>query len=69
LSIKPGARTGVILSRVVEWQLSNPDQGKTACEAFLKEEFAAGRLLATVSSSGKRDVNQSRRAAKKAKKD
>lgn len=67
LSIKPGVQTGVILARVVEWQLSHPDQGKEACEAFLKDEHAAGRLFPLVSNDCRRSANHGGRAAKKPK--
>ncbi|KAH9947968.1 hypothetical protein B0H21DRAFT_821480 [Amylocystis lapponica] len=44
LGVTPGAWTGQVLARVVEWQLRHPEEGKDACEAWLKAEYAAGRI-------------------------
>lgn len=73
LSIKPGPQMKPIMARVVEWQLSHPGESKAACERFLKEEQAAGRLVTVVTSSstggdGKRKADQEGKTSKKSKK-
>lgn len=67
LPIKPGPQTGAILSRVVEWQLSHPDEGKAECETFLRGELDAGRLFPSIGDDGKRGANRRGKATKKAK--
>ncbi|KAF5361407.1 hypothetical protein D9758_006232 [Tetrapyrgos nigripes] len=44
LSAKSGPWMGQVLSQVITWQLENPEGKKEECEAWLKEEHAAGRL-------------------------
>ena len=72
LDARPGAWTGQVLARVVEWQLEHPVGDKDACTAWLKAEFAAGRIsveaapAATSSKRGKTGGSGS--APKKAKK-
>jgi len=41
---KPGAWTGQVLARVIEWQLAHPDGTKDECETWLKAEQEAGRI-------------------------
>ncbi|KAJ7785788.1 hypothetical protein B0H16DRAFT_1295113 [Mycena metata] len=41
---RPGAWTGQILARVMEWQLQNPKGTIDECTAWLKEEQSAGRI-------------------------
>ncbi|PIL30884.1 hypothetical protein GSI_07053 [Ganoderma sinense ZZ0214-1] len=47
LGAPPGPWTGTILARVVEWQLEHPEGTKQECEAWLREEQAAGRISTT----------------------
>ena len=44
LGATPGPWTGTVLARVVEWQLEHPEGTKQQCEAWLREEQAAGRI-------------------------
>jgi tRNA nucleotidyltransferase (CCA-adding enzyme) len=44
---KPGAWTGRVLAKVLEWQLEYPDGTKEQCTAWLKAEHEAGRIQAT----------------------
>ena len=41
---KPGAWTGRVMARVVEWQLENPEGNKEACIAWLQERLHRGEL-------------------------
>jgi len=41
---RPGAWTGHVLARVMEWQLQNPKGTIDECTAWLKEEQSAGRI-------------------------
>ncbi|KAJ7151520.1 hypothetical protein C8R46DRAFT_1166436 [Mycena filopes] len=41
---RPGAWTGHVLARVMEWQLQNPKGTVEECTAWLKEEQNAGRI-------------------------
>jgi tRNA nucleotidyltransferase (CCA-adding enzyme) len=41
---KPGAWTGDVLAKVMEWQLDHPEGTKDECSAWLKEEHSAGRI-------------------------
>lgn len=73
LSIKPGPQMKPIMARVVEWQLSHPGESKAACESFLKEEQAMGRLVTSAASlfngsDGKRKADQEGKTSKKPKK-
>lgn len=43
---KPGAWTGQVLARVIEWQLDHPSGTRTECEKWLKAEQEAGRVCA-----------------------
>ena len=47
LGATPGPWTGTVLARVVEWQLEHPEGTKQQCEAWLREEQAAGRINTT----------------------
>lgn len=68
LDERPGPHMSAILARVTEWQLSHPGEGVASCEAFLKEEKAAGRLPAAPGpADGKRGAKQDGKANKKAK--
>jgi len=69
LSLKPGPHTGRVLSRVVEWQLGHPGGSANDCQAWLKSEHEAGRLLPDIGSAGdgKRSSGQEGRAQKKAR--
>ncbi len=40
----PGPWTGHVLTRVVEWQLENPEGTKEECETWLRTEQAAGNI-------------------------
>ncbi|KAJ7814425.1 hypothetical protein B0H14DRAFT_2604176 [Mycena olivaceomarginata] len=40
----PGAWTGAVLARVMEWQLQNPKGTADNCTAWLKVEQSAGRI-------------------------
>lgn len=69
---KPGAWTGQVLARVIEWQLEHPDGTRTECEAWLKAEHGAGRVCleqnTVQGSGGKRvKVNADGSVTKKAK--
>ncbi|KAG6371634.1 hypothetical protein JVT61DRAFT_9348 [Boletus reticuloceps] len=68
---KPGPWTAVILAKVIEWQLKNPDGDKDACAAWLEEEQRSGRLdieaLVKSTSGAKRIHADSKEASKKAK--
>ncbi|KAF9812226.1 hypothetical protein IEO21_06310 [Rhodonia placenta] len=44
LGVPPGKWTGVVLARVLEWQLQHPDGTKEQCEEWLRAEHAAGRI-------------------------
>nr|GAT43620.1 tRNA nucleotidyltransferase [Mycena chlorophos] len=41
---KPGAWTGQILAKVMEWQLQDPNGTAEQCTSWLREEKAAGRI-------------------------
>lgn len=41
---KPGAWTGHVLARVIEWQLENPKGTVEECTAWLKAEQSSGRI-------------------------
>ncbi|KAF8213616.1 hypothetical protein K438DRAFT_2009773 [Mycena galopus ATCC 62051] len=41
---RPGAWTGAVLARVMEWQLEHPTGTVDDCTAWLKEEQSAGRI-------------------------
>ncbi|KAG1716800.1 hypothetical protein ID866_398 [Astraeus odoratus] len=41
---RPGPWTGVLLEKVLEWQLEHPEGDKTACREWLKEECSSGRI-------------------------
>ncbi|KAF8559413.1 poly A polymerase C-terminal region-like protein [Imleria badia] len=68
---KPGPWTAVMLAKVVEWQLENPQGGQDACIAWLKEERSSGRLnieeLVKSTSGAKRIHAESKEGSKKAK--
>jgi tRNA nucleotidyltransferase (CCA-adding enzyme) len=69
---KPGAWTGQILARVIEWQLEHPDGTMVECEAWLRAEREAGRIrveenCAPDSASKRIKVTGSGPATKKAK--
>lgn len=49
---KGGAWTGEVLSRVVEWQLANPQGTKAECERWLRVEHAAGRVVVDTALNG-----------------
>lgn len=52
---KPGAWTGQVLSRVVEWQLEHPEGTRDQCIAWLQAERAVGKIdLNADISAGKR---------------
>jgi len=40
----PGAWTGVVLDKVIEWQLEHPAGTKDDCAEWLKIEHCAGRI-------------------------
>lgn len=50
---KPGAWTGKILALVIEWQLAHPTGTKDECDAWLRDEKAAGRIELTSLAGGK----------------
>jgi tRNA nucleotidyltransferase (CCA-adding enzyme) len=67
---KPGPWTGMVLARVIEWQLEHPAGSKEECAEWLKAERAAGRIVvedagAPATKRGKGGAGES--AAKKAK--
>ena len=41
---KPGAWTGKVMARIVEWQLENPEGTKEACIMWLQERLQRGDL-------------------------
>lgn len=41
---KPGPWTGVVLDKILEWQLDHPEGDKAACEEWLREECRSGRI-------------------------
>ncbi|KDQ20469.1 hypothetical protein BOTBODRAFT_100756 [Botryobasidium botryosum FD-172 SS1] len=69
LSIKPSPTTGLILSRVIEWQLENPQGSEEECQQWLKAEFEAGRLPSAPIGSDitKRPGGEGKEKAKKMK--
>ncbi|KAG8836724.1 CCA tRNA nucleotidyltransferase, mitochondrial [Serendipita sp. 411] len=42
LNIRPGPHMGLIMDRIIHWQLENPDKDVGDCEAWLKEEGTKG---------------------------
>jgi len=44
LSAQPGPWTGKAISRIITWQLENPEGTREECESWLREEHGAGRL-------------------------
>ena len=67
---KPGVWTGQVLAKVMEWQLEHTNGTREECEAWLKAEKNAGRIIVeeNVPSQGKRKKgNNNDSAAKKAK--
>jgi tRNA nucleotidyltransferase (CCA-adding enzyme) len=68
---KPGPWTAVMLAKVVEWQLENPQGDKDACVAWLQEEQRSGRLnveeLVKSTSGAKRIHADGKEGSKKAK--
>jgi tRNA nucleotidyltransferase (CCA-adding enzyme) len=52
---------GVMVNRVIEWQLEHPEGTKDDCLAWLKEEKSAGRMdmeeLRTIAMGNKRVQN------------
>lgn len=48
---KGGKWTGEVLSRVLEWQLANPEGTKAQCEQWLRDEHTAGRVIIDVPSN------------------
>ncbi|KIM84665.1 hypothetical protein PILCRDRAFT_818258 [Piloderma croceum F 1598] len=68
---RPGAWTGQILARVIEWQLEHPDGTMVECEAWLRAEREAGRIrvenCAPDSASKRTKVTGSGPATKNAK--
>lgn len=68
---KPGPWTAVMLAKVVEWQLENPEGDKDACATWLKEEQRSGRLniedLVQSTSGAKRIYTESKEGSKRAK--
>lgn len=68
---KPGPWTAVILAKVIEWQLDNPEGDKDACVAWLKDEQRSGRLnieeLVQSTSGAKRIHGDSNEGSKRAK--
>ncbi|KAH0838603.1 hypothetical protein J3R83DRAFT_6925 [Lanmaoa asiatica] len=67
----PGPWTAVMLAKVIEWQLENPEGDKDACVAWLKEEQTSGRLniedLIKSTSGAKRIHADSKEGSKKTK--
>lgn len=45
LNAKGGPWTGVVLARVIEWQLEHPDGSKEECTVWLKEQYSSGNLV------------------------
>ena len=51
---KPGAWTGRVLAKVIEWQLQHPNKGKEECKEWLKSEQISGGVVVDEGRAGTR---------------